>query len=215
MREKTFTPVAGLVVIASLTFGVVMAAALLGVFDGVAKAGDLPAAAQQMSVFKAAPVQDNVLPKAITQARDRLVTKGGLGSVMPNETRLLGTNLGRNRVATYAFPATGGAVCEVVAERTSVAMCVPSGLEGFDGLEGGVAWGIYSGEGVPQTVYGLASDAVGGVNVVVDGLPYEATLARNNFFWQAEAGVTRESIQALVVRQVDGGDVRVNLDFSR
>jgi hypothetical protein len=208
------TRLAAFVVLASLAFGAVSAAALLGVFGGIAKAGDLPRAAQQMSVFKAEAMRDSALPKAVIQARDRLISKAGLGSVMPNETRLLGKKLGTNGVAAYAFASTEGAVCEVVAERASVSMCLPSGLEGFDGLPGGVAWGIYYGEGVPQTVYGLASDDVAGVQVVVDGLPYEATLTRNNFFWQGGSDVSRESIQALVVRQVDGTDVRVSLDFN-
>jgi hypothetical protein len=215
MRGSMFTPLRGILAVSILTIGVVMVAGLLGVFGGVATAGDLPAAAKQMSVFKTEPVRDTALPKAVVQARHRLVTKGSLGSVMPNETRLLADNLGVNNVAIYAFPSTGGAVCAVVTETTSVATCIPGGLDGFESIEGGVAWGIYSGEGVPQTVYGLASDEVAGVKVVVDGTEHEAELIGNSIYWQADPEVTRRSIRALNVRQLDDEIVRVNLDFGR
>ena len=73
---------------------------------------------------------------------------------------------------------------------------------------------IYSGEGTHQTVVGLASDAVSEVSVDVAGHLLPATLKRNAFFWQAPASVTREDIDALVVRQRSGGATRVDLDFT-
>jgi hypothetical protein len=81
-------------------------------------------------------------------------------------------------VAIYAFPTTGCAVCVLLSESTHAATCIDS----FDRRTGNVRWVMYAGVRAPPTLFGLASNAVTGVGVVVDGIAHDAVLRRNAFF---------------------------------
>lgn len=171
-----------------------------------AEAVELPPVAHQMRAFSNRPLADAGLPGVVQQARDNLNQRGP-GQVMPGEARLLASGLGKNRVSVYALPTTGGAVCVVVSEVTYATTCVDS----FERKTGNVQWINYSGTDVPQTITGVAADAAADVKVLVKGVSQDATLRRNAFFWQADTSVTRDDIQALLVRQDDGTNVRVDL----
>lgn len=198
-------------VLASVAIGALVATAGLGVFGGIASASDLPAMAKKMKVFRSGAVRESAVPRRVRAARDRLAAGRGFQAAMTKETRLLGTNLGVNRAAMYAFPTGDGSVCVVVSEKTTVSTCAPGEGNGVEGVEGGVAWGIYSGLETPVTVYGLASDSVTAVQVQVDGRFYDVSLENNGIFWQADPSVTRESIKALRIHESDGSDVLVDL----
>ncbi len=201
------------VIAAAATVGVLLASLVWDAKHGEeAGAIELPAVAEQMRVFASAPVALEDVPEVVEKAERRLPARAGHGSAMPGQVRRLGRDLGQNGVAAFAFPTTGGAVCILVAEATYAATCVDS----FERRSGNVRWMIYSGESSPQTVAGLASNTVANVKVVVDGAIEEARLADNLFFWQSENdAVAREAIEALLVTQSDGAQVRVNLDFRR
>jgi hypothetical protein len=175
-----------------------------GRFGGSAEAVKLPAVAQQMRVFAEPPVADAELPEVVRAAQ---ANHSGPGEVIPGQTRRLADGLGVSRVGVYAFPTTGGHVCFVVSEGTYAATCVDS----LERALGNVQWLNYSGEGMPQTIAGIASDSVNDVKVVVNGEAQTATLSRNSFFWQGAPAVTRDDIDALLVRQSDGEVVQVNL----
>lgn len=163
-----------------------------------------------MRAFDNPPLEESRLPEVVRQAQNNIDGRGP-GEVMRGQARLLAGDLGRNRVGIYALPTTGGNVCVVASEATYAATCVDS----FDRGTGNVQPMIYSGVGAPVTVVGLAADAATDVKVVVKGVPQDVALKGNSFFWQADAGVTRDDIKGLLVRQSDGGVVSVNLDFGR
>ena len=177
-----------------------------GRFGGSAEAVKLPAVAQQMRVFAEPPVADAELP-AVVRAAQANHNRRGPGVVIPGQSRRLADGLGVSRVGVYALPTTGGHVCFVVSEGTYAATCVDS----LERALGNVQWLNYSGEGMPQTIAGIASDSVNDVKVVVNGEAQTATLSRNSFFWQGAPAVTRDDIDALLVRQSDGEVVQVNL----
>jgi hypothetical protein len=192
-----------LAVVGAAVVTVVGAAILLATnrWGESADAVEPPTVADQMRAFDNPPVEESRLPKVVQQAQDNI----------DGQARLLADDLGRNRVGIYALPTRGGNVCVVVSEATYAATCVDS----FDRRTGNVQPMIYSGVGAPVTVVGLAADAATHVKVVVNGSPQDATLTDNSFFWQAEPGVTRDDVKALLVRQSDGGIVNVNLEFGR
>lgn len=199
--------------VAAAMAGVVLASLVWDAQRGEeAGAVKLPAVAEQMSVFASSPVAPAEVPEVVQKAELRLPSRAGHGRAMPGQVRRLGRDLGRNRASAFAFPTTGGAVCVLVAEATYAATCVDS----FEHESGNVRWMIYSGETSPQTVAGLAADSVVGVKVVVDGASEEVGLAHNLVFWQSsDHNLGREAIEALLIRQRDGTQVRVNLDFRR
>jgi hypothetical protein len=210
MSDTTHHSTSKRVLVGVIAVLVVAAAVLLSaaVFGGSAEAVELPPVAQQMGVFAGPPVPDTELPPVVRAAQANH-NRRGPGVIIPGQTRRLADGLGINRVGIYALPTTGGHVCFVVSEGTYAATCV-------DSLErdlGNVQWVNYSGETMPQTIAGIASDSARDVKVIVTGEAQKATLSRNSFFWQGEAGVKREDITALLVRQVNG-DV-VTVDISR
>jgi hypothetical protein len=184
---------------------------LSGTIGQPADAVELPGVAGQMAVFQQPAISSNEIPPELAAAQERLPSQAH-GRAIPGQVRRLGQNLGRNSVDIFAFPTTRGVVCVFVAEHTSAATCVDS----FTPATGNVQWGIYSGSGTPQTVFGLASDAVTDVQVVVGGTAQSAALQTNSFFWQsATPAATKEMINALLVRQGDGRVMRVDLRYRR
>jgi hypothetical protein len=194
-------------VVASLAFGALAAATILGAFDS-ASAVDLPPVAKQMSAFANQRALDaSAVPASVKQFEDSVTARAGYGAARRDQVRLLARGLGRHGVSVYAFPTVGGAVCYVVDEATYVASCAPR----FHADNGNVVYGTYSGLGTPQTVMGVAPDSVKGVSVVVNGAAMPATLTHNVFFWQAPAGVQASDVTALRVRQANGETVTVTL----
>jgi hypothetical protein len=132
------------------------------------------------------------------------------GAALPNQTRRVAQNQGKNGVDVYVFPTTEGKVCSVVTESAAMGGCVPS----FRLVKGEVAWSVYSGETAPQTAAGLASNRVAAIEVRVRDHLEPVAMVRNTFFWQAPTSdVTRGDIKGLVVRWHDGRTFDVNLDF--
>lgn len=95
--------------------------------------------------------------------------------------RLLSTASGDT---VYAVPTSDGAVC-YFADRAG-AGCVAS----FDDLPSRIAWFAGDpdklGAGEPASVGGIVPDDVVGIQVVVDGIPHDATLENNAFFYRLE-----------------------------
>ena len=158
-----------------------------------------------MRAFTAPPLQQVSLPPNVRAGLDRLSQSNG--SAIPGEVRLLRENLGVNRVGLFAVPTTGGAVCFLVNERTYLGTCAPE----FSRAQGNLVFSLYSGEGVPFTVAGLASDEVETVTVVVNGHAQRSTLKNNVFFWQSESeNITRDSLNEIHAEQADGSTITVN-----
>ena len=173
-----------------------------------ARAVELPTVAHDMTAAFALPaVPDAKLPDAVRQAQDYLPRPG---AALPNQTRRIAYELGKNGADMYVFPTTQGKVCEVITESTSMGSCVPS----FGLLNGEVATDTYWGDTAPQTVTGLVSNRVAAVSVRIGDRLEPVAVARNTFFWQAPTSdVTRGDIKGLVVRWHDGRTFDVNLDF--
>lgn len=208
---KTKMPSRAVAVATAGALGGLVALVLVVTVGQRAEAVELPAVAKQMRVFEQAAIPPNAVPVELAEAQERLPSRAQ-GRGIPGQARLLSQNLGKNSVDIYAFPTTGGVVCVFVAERTSVATCVDS----FTPAIGNVQWGIYYGVGAPVTIYGLAADSVTDIQVLLAEGVEPATLRNNSFFWQsASSAVTRDDIRALLVRQADGGVVRVDLALRR
>lgn len=187
--------------------GALAALAVLGAFSRSASAFELPPVAKKMRAFTAPPLQQATVPPNLRTGLDRLSDPQSTGSAILTEVRLLRDNVGVNRVGVFAVPTTGGAVCLLVNERTYVATCAPE----FSRRQGNLVIALYSGEGVPFTVAGLASDEVKSVAVEVNGHAQQSTLENNVFFWQSESeSVTRESLNAIRAEQVDGSMITVD-----
>jgi hypothetical protein len=173
-----------------------------------AGAGELPSVAHDMgAAFAVRPIPDAELPDAVVKAQDYLPQPG---EALPNQTRRIAHDQGKNGVDVYVFPTTQGKVCSVVTESAAMGGCVPS----FRFVKGDVAWSVYSGETAPQTVNGLVSNRVAAIEVRVRDHLEPVAVVRNTFFWQAPTSdVTRGDIKGLVVRWHDGRTFDVNLDF--
>ena len=194
------------VLAALLALGV--SALLLSRASHEAGAVELPTVAHDMpDAFALAPVSDAHLPDAVVAAQDYLPRPG---TALPNQTRRVAQNQGKNGVDVYVFPTTQGKVCSVVTESAAMGGCVPS----FRLVKGEIAWSVYSGQTAPQTVAGLASDRVAAIKVRVRDHLEPVAVVRNTFFWQSPTGdTTRGDIKGLVVRWRDGRTFDVNLDF--
>lgn len=200
----------GTLAVAALA-GIVLAVAILAGFLGEgASAVRLPAVADEMSAFKDPPLESEEVPEVVRRAEEHL-GQAGHGAVIPGQVRRLAGGLERNGVGVYAFPTSGGAICVVVSEETYAATCVDS----FSRADANVRPLIYSGEGSPVAIAGLATDDVRSVQVVVNGLPQKAALRDNAFYWQSDEGVTRADVKGLRVRQTGGEVLTVNLDFGQ
>ncbi len=198
--------VAALVAFAAAV-GVLATLAVLGAFSGSASAFELPPVAKQMRAFEDLPLRSDALPANVRAGLDRLSDPRSYGSPVPGQVRLLRDNLGINHVGVFAVPTTGGAVCFLVNERTYVATCAPE----FSRAQGNLVISLYSGEGVPFTVTGLASDEVASVSVIVDGNPQPATLGNNVFFWQSDSKtVIRDSLDEIQAQMADGATITVD-----
>jgi hypothetical protein len=209
-RTEHSRPTRALVGVAVAILATASALIAIGRLGEPAEAVELPPVAHQMQAFRNPPIADALLPEVVQDAQNNL-NRTGPGAVMRGQTRILASGLGTNRVGVYAVPTTGGAVCYVVSEATYGLSCVDL----FERRTGNVQWMHYSGPGVSQTVTGIATDAVTDVKVVVNGVPHDAILRRNAFFWQAGAGVRREDIEALLVRQADGDVIERDLNPAR
>jgi hypothetical protein len=173
-----------------------------------ATAVELPRIVDDVRSFAASPrVSNDALPPSVRGFADRVTERAGYGRAMADEVRLFASGLGRNASDAYAFPTTGGALCILVDEATYAATCVPR----FHRRFGYLAWGIYSGVGAPQTLYGVVSNKVHQVKVIVSDTEVDAELRGNLLFWQAPVDVTREEIQGIMITLRDGSTVSVDL----
>lgn len=198
--------VAGVTLAAGI--GTLAAVVLLAVFSGPASAVDLPPVARQMHAFTAPPLRPGALPLNVRAGLQGLADPASQGSPRFDQARLLREGLGVNRVGLYAVPTTGGVVCFLINERTYAATCASE----FSSGQGRVAAMLFSGEGTPFTVAGLAPDSVEGVSVVVNGQVRTASLRDNVFFWQSDSpSITRESLDELRVTRDDGSSLTVDV----
>lgn len=200
----------GLVAAAVIVGGLGAALIATGGFSGSASAFEQPRVAKQMRALNSEPLPAGEVPEEVQRAQQQLPDPRAQGVAIPGHVWRLAAGLGMSRVAIYAFPTTGGAVCLVVSETTHAATCVDS----FDRRTGSVRFVMYEGVGTALTILGLASDAVTSISVLVEASAHEAVLRGNAFFWQSsDPAASSESLTALLVTQADGTVVRRSLDF--
>lgn len=146
---------------------------------------------------------------AFTRADLRLtVTPRGLANLPADVAPQAGTvrelvsDLGRGRIAVYAWPSGDGRVCF----QTSLG----SGgcqTDFFGDASLGVSDPDRVGAGLPAYVWGFVSDAVTGVNVVVDGKSRRAAIQNNVAFLELAADEYPDVIEFFTVR-LKGGAVQ-------
>lgn len=153
---------------------------------------------------------------ALLTAEDPAVTGSAPEALLPGQARLdagtvLRQGLGARARTLIAFPTEKGNVCyslSGVAAGCSANLSSAAPVDvvvGKPDLEP-----LGSGEGV--AVWGIATDSVVGVNVVVHGATLPASLVRNAFYYQiTNSSVAPEAVEALVVELNDGSTGRVNL----
>jgi hypothetical protein len=153
---------------------------------------------------------------AALTATDTTLTGGADTSMLPGRASLgrgavLLQNVGVSRRTLYAFPTDRGRVCFALTD-------VGAGCtDGFSNavpvnVTVGKPDGKPTGSGEPIVVWGIASNAVKQINVVINGSSHAATLSRNAFFYQLSSNATSaEEVQSLVVTLRGGATRTIDL----
>jgi hypothetical protein len=147
-------------------------------------------ALSKMSVFSRPQSEEDVLPRRLyyrMKPEERCPALGDTeafcsGSNVPEESRLLLSDLGVRKTTLYAWPTTEGWVC--YAWDAGAGGCtpdfahgkVPAAKIGIDPDELGV--------GAPGVLVGIVPDDVVAVSVKVDGVEYPAVTGGNGFFFE-------------------------------
>ena len=152
-----------------------------------------PSALSQMSVFARPQAEEDVLPRRLyyrmePEDEERCPALGSTeafcrGTNVPEESRLLLSDLGVRETTLYAWPTTEGWVCW--AWDAGAGGCAPNFanddrvpvlMTGIDPDKLGV--------GAPGVVVGIVPDDVVSASVRVDGVEYAAVVDRNGFFFE-------------------------------
>lgn len=206
------------VVLSSAIVGVVAAAAVMWwPLDSGASASFLADGrpASQMAVFHQPALPTTATPADVARRLDSLPPSDH-GRGLGREVRVLARDMGVAKTTVYAFPTERGAVCYVAVAASSTASCVPPDFPSMRGRLGNLGWMIYFGADTRLTVLGVAMDSVVGVDVVLNSGVERARLVRNSFFWESRDGDTpRTALKALIARQRDGTETRLDVDFAQ
>jgi hypothetical protein len=144
-----------------------------------------------MSVFARPRTEADVMPRRLhylLEPEERCPALGSTdafcrGMNVPEESRLLLSDLGVRKTTLYAWPTSEGWVCW--AWDAGAGGCtpdfarddrVPAAMTGIDPDELGV--------GAPGVVVGIVPDDVVAASVKVDGIEYAAVVDRNGFFFE-------------------------------
>jgi hypothetical protein len=133
------------------------------------------------------------------------------GAAMLNEGAVLMPSIGRSGRAIYAFPTTAGKICYALSG-------VAAGCAGTLSAETPVDVTVgkpdveRAGVGEPVAVWGLAADGVVSVRVIVAGVPHDAVVSNNSFYYQLnDNSLSADVVQALSVRLADGSTKTITL----
>ncbi len=185
-----------------LVTGIVVACAVSGSFFGATfagAAGTPPVAAFSSGPAPAATDQSYIDNLASDVAQTAPGATNNNGTPLTSEARDLISNAGPDHDTLGAFPTSSGAVCfEVLAAGACgrVDSSAPFGA--------GITFGILTTRNGGTRVYGVASDDVAKVDVVINGTDYPATLSNNGFYFALPVGVTSDEIQSVISTWTDG-----------
>jgi hypothetical protein len=130
--------------------------------------------------------------------------RAGPGIPLPSQAKNLLSGVGTAGDTVTAFPTSRGLVCfEIKAAGTCGTLNSPSG----------VTWAILSTRGNSR-VFGIASDAVGRVQVDVNGVLHDATLRNNAYHYQLAPQLDDTAVQGLLVTWKDGSQHAVSTTSS-
>lgn len=122
------------------------------------------------------------------------------GTPLPGEARDLLSGLGTAGDAITAFPTTNGEVCYMVMGAGSCGFVNNRDPVGA-GITFSILWTRITGT---TRLYGIASDKVASVDVVIAGSAHSATFKNNAFYYQLPQGVSSSDIQQVVATWKDG-----------
>jgi hypothetical protein len=128
------------------------------------------------------------------------------GSVVPERSRLLLTDLGSEGASLYAAPTDNGWVCVVLGPGGGGG-CTPqlsAGIQVYM-VEHGCA------AKKPPAVYGLAANDVDEIRISVGPRQQDAVVAENGFFAELPLGTSADDLDAIVVLRADGRSERIPL----
>lgn len=122
------------------------------------------------------------------------------GVPLLGEARDLASGLGTAGDTITAFPTSDGAVCYMVMGAGSCGF-----LDSRDPVGAGITFGILSTRITGTTrLFGVASDEVASVNVVIDGIEHPAILRNNAFYYQLPQGISERDVEGVVATWTDG-----------
>ncbi len=175
---------------------------------GVALAGGIIAARADPPVSAAGQlglVGDSAssdLPAAVVAAEGAMPDPDSMGGAVEAKARLVRPDLPGSHGRIYAFPTTKGDVCFVVTEGTDPGACVDRFSRSSSGSPVGVV--VYWTRGMPLTVAGIAPPGVVGVDAVIDGQTYQASLVKSGFYVRSPDLTGTAKVTAVIVHYRDG-----------
>lgn len=136
------------------------------------------------------------------------------GKVLVAQGRLLLSSLGPNDRAIYAFPTQDGEVCYAIdSPGTSSGLgegCFKAFIAGEPATVGGGSFYFPPQSGPPGEIAGLTEDGVIRVQVVVNGVPHDAVLGNDAWYYRFPDNQTPATdATSLIVTMRDGSTVNV------
>jgi hypothetical protein len=176
-------------------------------------------AADEMSVFSRRRTEADVIPSELSyrlqpQTCTEWLRAHGhcLGDAIPDESRLLLSDLGVKKSSLYAWPTTKGWVCWAWDEGAGG--CLPDFAHGetrvaFSGIDPDD-----EGLGYPGTLVGVVPDDVAAAEVQVRGVGDTALVQSNGIFYELPDGsCTNWAFESLTATYRDGSSVSVPIEW--
>lgn len=193
-RRRWWRPVIILAVAAGVAVGGVAVAASWDPFSGHASLPRKPIV-ENAAAFARVDLRLTAIPSTLAKLPGDTAPK-------PGTVRELATGLGQGNMAVYAWPSGGDRICF----QTSLG----SGgcqTEFFGDASLAVSDPDRVGAGLPAYVWGLVSDAVIGVNVVVAGTSHPAVIRNNVAFFELEGDAHPSAVKYFTV-SLKGGAIQ-------
>lgn len=143
------------------------------------------------------PADVKSMIRSVTNEQPGVTYRGG--RALSGEARDLLSGLGTADDTITAYPTSSGAVCYMIEGAGSCA-----NLETWPWDTVGFTYSVFSTQAGGVRVFGIASDKVTSVSVVVGGVSNPATLQNNAFYYQLPSGVDEGDVQQIVATWTDG-----------
>ena len=129
------------------------------------------------------------------------------GTPLPKDARDLATDLGTDNDTITAFPTSKGAVCYMILGAGSCA-----DLKTWPWNTVGFTFSIFSTRAGGARVFGIASEKVASVSVVIGGVPHATILENHALYYQLPPGAHQSEIQRIGATWKDGSTHAVPVD---